>query len=205
MNFCSSPSSISPLIVIVAASVLAKVAASAGLAGTKVARPRAIAAADANPLTVLRRVVMDVSFRGLRQRQQPRGRAVISPCQEGNGGKRECEAHWGCCWRRTKLDRVPGLGAVAAAGVLAVASSGRHRGGRVRIGGAHAPRTDKAGVHRSLRPVVLVSPLADLFSRLHLHAVSLNSEIRPPTKVSSVGVSVPKASLANSWAMFVVD
>src|SRR5829696_8038308 len=63
-NFCSSLKSISPVIVIVAASVVAKVAASAGLAGTKVARPRAIAAADANPLTVLRRVVMDVAFRG---------------------------------------------------------------------------------------------------------------------------------------------
>ena len=31
--------------------------------GTKVARPRAIAAADANPLTVLRKMVKDVSFR----------------------------------------------------------------------------------------------------------------------------------------------
>src|SRR5215207_8790806 len=62
-NFCSSLESISPVIVIVAASVVAKVAASAGLAGTKVARPRDMAA-DANPLTVLRRVVMDVAFRG---------------------------------------------------------------------------------------------------------------------------------------------
>src|SRR5829696_6498970 len=63
-NFCSSPKSILPVIVIVAASVVAKVAASAGVAGAKVARPKAIVAADANPLPVLRGVGMDVAFRG---------------------------------------------------------------------------------------------------------------------------------------------
>src|SRR5215217_6493301 len=42
-NFCSSPKSISPVIEIVAASVVAKVAAGAGAAGTNVAKPRASA------------------------------------------------------------------------------------------------------------------------------------------------------------------
>src|SRR5215203_2933276 len=101
-NFCSSPKSISPVIVIVAASVVAKVAASTGVAGTKVARPRAIAAADANPLTVLRRVVMDLAFRG----------------------------RW---FGRGDWDRFRGLGAFAAAGVLAVVSS------------ASAPRRSRVG------------------------------------------------------------
>jgi hypothetical protein len=35
------------------------------LAGTKVAKPRAIAAADGNPLRVSRKAVMDVPFSGL--------------------------------------------------------------------------------------------------------------------------------------------
>src|SRR5829696_98206 len=44
-------------------------AASAGLTGTKVARPRAIAAADINPLTLLRRVIMNLSCRPSDDRQ----------------------------------------------------------------------------------------------------------------------------------------
>jgi hypothetical protein len=44
--------------------VFAKMAASAGLAGTEVAKPRAIAAADGNPLRVSRKAV-SVPFRGL--------------------------------------------------------------------------------------------------------------------------------------------
>src|SRR5215203_2128908 len=66
-NFCWSPKSILPVIVIVAASVVAKVAASAGLAGTKAARPRAIAAADANPQSAVRQA----NFPLLQQLQSP--------------------------------------------------------------------------------------------------------------------------------------